>query len=258
MKSRIAWLFMVAALLVSSRAHAGGWKPLNRLPPALETAAALASLPPALRAGATVYLLDPASGYKRVKEGTNGFACLVGRTEWQWADDRDDLLIPISFDAEGSKTILPVWLEVERLRALGVPPAAVKAKIETGLQSGVYRAPARSGISYMVAPVMRAHVRPGIPDVATMVMPHYMFYAPNVKNEDIGGDLTGMAEAFIYEPGPQGYMVKLVGEAEKSKIVRDGQGLLRDLCRVRADYCVPAGAPVHDHAGRRPARRERP
>jgi len=37
----------------------------------------------------------------------------------------------------------------------------------------------------MLSPLLRTH--PGTKEIVNMVMPHYMFYAPYVGNEDIGG-----------------------------------------------------------------------
>lgn len=40
-------------------------------------------------------------------------------------------------------------------------------------------------VAYMIAPVMRGFTNGTEP--VTMNMPHYMFYAPNVTDADIGG-----------------------------------------------------------------------
>ncbi|TMI77736.1 MAG: hypothetical protein E6H10_18425, partial [Bacteroidetes bacterium] len=92
---------------------------LQKWPVDLETDFALSALPPHLRSEATVYLLEPNKGFYIGRQGTNGFVCFVSRTEWEWADFRNDLATPISFDPEGAKTIVPVFLDVAALRASG-------------------------------------------------------------------------------------------------------------------------------------------
>ena len=73
------------------------------MPKDLEERFALSALPPHLRAGATVYLLDPATGYVLDRKGTNGFGCLVERTEQERANFRNDVYAAVCFDAEGKK-----------------------------------------------------------------------------------------------------------------------------------------------------------
>jgi hypothetical protein len=96
----------------------------------------------------------------------------------------------------------------------------------------------------MVAPVMRAL---GPPDMKmhTMSMPHLMFYAPNVTNEDIGAipDLSvpsSLLYPFIDRQGiaEQSYMIQLIGEAEKAKILADEKTLIDDLCAYRDVLCL--------------------
>jgi hypothetical protein len=102
-----------------------------------------------------------------------------------------------------------------------------------------------SGLSYMVAPVMRT-VGPPDMKVHTMPMPHLMFYAPNMTNEDIGAvpDLSvhsSLLYPFIDKQGiaEQSYMIQLIGEAEKAKIMADEKTLLDDLCAYRDVLCLP-------------------
>jgi hypothetical protein len=92
---------------------------LEKIPVDLETDFALSALPPHLRHDATVYLLEPKKGFYIAREGSNGFICFVSRTEWEWAEFRQDLAAPISYDAEGARTIFPVYLDVAAMRASG-------------------------------------------------------------------------------------------------------------------------------------------
>src|ERR1700744_4238773 len=106
-------LFIVT-LFFSIRSHAQGsadWQ-LDKMPVDLETDYALSALPPHLRHDATVYLLDPQKGYYVGRQGSNGYISFVARTEWQWADFRADLCTPISYDAEGARSIFPIYIAV--------------------------------------------------------------------------------------------------------------------------------------------------
>jgi len=72
-----------------------------------------------------------------------------------------------------------------------------------------------------------------------MNMPHYMFYAPNVKNADIGGKpLSQYPFMLSMSPGRDDYLIMLVGEAEKAKILIEHKDLLADLCSYREFLCT--------------------
>ena len=219
-------------------------KALGRMPAPLETRYALSALPPAMRDQATVYLLDPAKGYQLSRQGTSGVACLVERTVWEWADFRDDIFIPLCYDDAGAKTYLKVIMDAARLRTQGMSAAALKAEIEKRYGDKTYTVPARAGLSYMVAPVMRAKGPPDM-DIHTMAMPHLMFYAPGVGNGDIGAhpdlsDHASLLYPFIDKQGiaAQSYMIQLIGAAEKMQILSDEKPLLDDLCAYRAVLCL--------------------
>ena len=219
---------------------------LDKMPAALETDFALSALPPQLRAGATVYLLDPAKGYYIARKGSNGFITFVMRTAWEWAEFRNDIITAISYDAEGARTIFPVYQEAAAMRASGKFTALqVRDIIIDRIKQGIYKAPARPGISYMLAPVMRTY--PAKPDqhtVMTMHGPHYMFYAPYLTNADIGNLPDGQADGpFLVSPeamflgktkAPYGYIIVLEGEKEKAKIIADNKDLLKRLADYRS------------------------
>src|SRR6266852_3833655 len=158
---------------------------IEQMPAKLETQFALSALPRAMRDKATVYLLDPTKGYQLSQQGTSGVTCLVERTAWEQADFRNDIYVPLCYDAEGSKSFLKVIMDAAKLRIQGMSPVALKAEIENRYQNKTYKVPEKAGLSYMIAPVMRTWM---LPDwkVHTMSGPHLMFYAPNITNEDIG------------------------------------------------------------------------
>ena len=214
---------------------------IEQMPAKLETQFALSALPPALRDQASVYLLDPKTGYQLSRQGTSGLTCLVERTVWELSDFRNDIYIPLCYDAVGTSSYLEVIMDAARLRAQGMTSAALKAEIENRYRNKTYKIPEKAGLSYMVGPA-------GPPDmkVHTMPMPHLMFYAPNITNEDIGAlpNLSvhsSLLYPFIDKQGiaEQSYMIQLIGEAEKATILADEKALLYDLCAYRDVLCLP-------------------
>lgn len=218
---------------------------IDQMPAKLEAQFALSALPPAMRDKATVYLLDPTKGYQLSQQGTSGVTCLVQRTVWEMADFRNDIYIPLCYDAAGTKTYLRVIMDAATLRTRGMSPVALKAEIEGRWRNKTYEVPEKAGLSYMLAPVFRTG---GPPDmkVHTNPMPHLMFYSPNITNEDIGAvpDLSvhsSLLYPFIDRQGiaEQSYMIQLVGDTEKARIMTDEKNLPATLCAYRASLCLP-------------------
>ena len=217
---------------------------IEQMPGKLESQFALSAAPPGLRDEATVYLLDPGKGYYISRQGSSGVTCVVERTAWELADFRNDIYIPLCYDAAGTKTYLKAIMDAAALRAQGMSPAALKGEIEKRYREKTYKVPEKPGLSYMVAPVMRT-VGPPDMRVHTMPMPHLMFYAPYITNADIGAvpDLTVHASLlypFIDKQGnaEQSYMIQLIGEAEKARILADEKALLDELCAWRDVLCL--------------------
>jgi len=214
---------------------------IEQMPAKLEAQYALSALPLAMRDHGTVYLLDPKKGYQLSRQGTSGVTCLVERTAWEQTDFRNDIYVPLCYDAEGSKTYLKVIMDVAVLRIQGMSPVALKTEIERRYKNKTYMVPQKTGLSYMVAPVMRTWMMPDW-QVHTMPMPHLMFYAPNMTNEGIGAvPNSSLLYPFVFKEGiaEQSYMIQLIGAAEKAKILADEKTLLHDLCSYRDFLCVP-------------------
>ena len=219
----------------------GAWQ-LDKMPPNLETKFALSALPPHLRAAATVYLLDPAKGYYIAQQGSNGFVCFIARTNWEWCEFRKDVFAPIAFDAEGARKLFPLYRDPAAMRASGkFTPKQIKDTMMSRIQKKIYRAPARAGISYMLAPVMRVYSgKPGDNTVMTMNMPHYMFYAPYITDADVGTVPNSPKGPWLLNStyGPEGYLIMPADEAVTAKIIADGKDLLKQLVDYNAYFKV--------------------
>jgi len=218
---------------------------LDKMPPALETDYALSALPPHLRDGATVYLLDPTKGYYLAKKGTNGFSAFVERTDWSRGEFLPDMYAPEGFDSIGSKTLVPIFFEIAAMRASGKYTALqLRDIVVKRIKDGIYKAPPRTGICYMLSPLLRTNNGDGI---ANMVMPHYMIYAPYLDNADIGGGwIPGGHQPFIIGTGDAldkahsifNYIGIAAGETEKGKIVNDSKELLARLAAYKPSLKV--------------------
>ena len=230
------------------------WK-LEKMPVDLETAFALSSLPPHLRDAATVYLLDPEKGYYISRKGTNGFCAFVDRTDWERAEFIQDNYAAISYDEEGVKTYMPVYLDVAEMRASGkYSPTQIRDIIIKRVKDGKYKAPSRTGVSYMLSPLLRTHPGPDAPGIVNMVMPHYMFYAPRVDNKDIGGEWDAHSPYAINsgkvldkEYSIFNVIILPAGDMEKAKIIEENKDLLRRLGEYKPFLKVDTNADSHQH-----------
>jgi len=244
MKIAISLILLEIVVSIACFGQASGAQPsstLERMPELLETRFALSAAPPHLRGNATVYLLDPAKGYMLNRKGSNGVSCIVVRSDWQFeVPFRNDIYWPVCFDTEGSRTLLQDYMKTAELRASGMDANHVHREVTKKFGASDYPNPSRTGIAYMIAPVMRGFT--AAPEPKTMNMPHYMFYAPNLTDADIGGNGFSKQYPFMLRmsPGRDDYIIMLVGESEKEKILTDSKDLLEDLCSYRNFLCTTA------------------
>jgi len=243
---------VIAGLLVSLGANPRN--PIEPLPRDLEIQLALSALPPHLRDAATVYVLNPARGFEVARPGTNGFHAFVARTgddtfrgEWPLTKYRDDILYPIAFDNAGAKAQMRIFFDAAELQAKGTPAAELKRIMQQRLKAGFYPAPARAGVAYMLSPVLRTYVNPDANDtVLTANVPHVMYYAPNVSNQDIGGaqPKPGSLYPFVILHGPHGYSIQFLGVTETAAVNREYGDMLARLCSVKQAWCLPTSSPT--------------
>jgi len=166
------------------------------------------------------------------------------RGSWPFTEYRDDILYPISFDAAGAKAQMRVFFDSAEMQAKGTPPGELKKIIKDRYKTGYYKAPERAGISYMLSPVLRTYMNPEESDsVVTLNVPHVMYYAPNVSNEDIGGNQPGSMYPFVIMPGPHGYFIQFFGLTERAAINKEYEEMLARLCKIKDVWCLPKRMP---------------
>ncbi|MBI5557677.1 MAG: hypothetical protein HY885_08565 [Deltaproteobacteria bacterium] len=252
MMRNVQALIVIAALLFTLSANAQNNKALKvePLPRDLEIQLALSALPPHLRDNATVYVLSPDKGFDVARKGANGFHAFVARTgddafrgAWPLKEYRDDILYPVSFDSAGAKEQMRVFFDAAEMQAKGTPADELKRIIQDRFKTGYYKAPEKAGISYMLSPVLRTYTNPEESDsVATLSVPHVMYYAPDVSNEDIGGGEPARMYPFVIMPGPHGYFIQLLGLTERAAIYKEYEEMLARLCKIKEEWCLPKPA----------------
>jgi hypothetical protein len=140
---------------------------------------ALSAAPTEVSSKATVYILGP-KGYEKVREGTNGFSCLIERS---FVGTTQTSSAPACFDAEGSRTLMLTYLRKEEMRAEGKSEAEIKDDIAKGFEEGRFKVPG-PGFLYMMSD--ENYVYDDQSKESGFVPPHLMFYAPYKTAKDLG------------------------------------------------------------------------
>jgi hypothetical protein len=175
------------------------------IPRERQIALALSAAPAEVSSGATIYILGP-KGYEKVREGTNGFACYVGRS---FVSATETTVEPTCFDPEGSRTILVRRIHMEELRANGKSEAEIKADIANGYKEGRFKDPSKPGFLYM----MSSENRLGNSSTSSFP-PHLMFYAPGMTTKDMGFDSPPQLEYLgMTHPGASDNLIVVVPSA---------------------------------------------
>ncbi len=215
---------------------------IEPLPQELEIRLALSAAPAHLQAEATVYVLDPTVGYTLAKQGSNGFSCVVARTVPGKPEYRNDLVIPVCYDQEGTDTILPTRFDIEALRAKGRSKKALQEELAQNFASGKYQAPKRNGYAPMLSSIFRTYPGPDATQPTLLNYPHLMFYAPYVKNADIAGRLFDQTYPWVLDGALEGgsphtLIIQAVGEAERAKLNQEHKPLMEDFCAFKQEWC---------------------
>lgn len=199
------------------------------LPRELEIELALNAAPKHLRDGASVLVLDR-TGFVLARSGANAFTCLVSR--------RGGDVFPVCWDAEGVGSLLRVELDAAKLRLNGTTSTEIEKTIAEGFKQGSYRAPAKTGLAYMLSPLRYRIDEQGRATRSTS-LPHIMFYGPYLTDADVGG-LRG-SQVFMNKVGPDGMIIVPVGVQERATIQSESQSLID-----RVDRQLGARVPPRD------------
>jgi hypothetical protein len=152
--------------------------------------------PPEVSRQATIYILEK-KGYVKVRDGSNGFSCLVDRQTPLSSE-------PTCFDTEGSATTLLARLFVEQERGQGKTEAQIKTEVDEGYKTGRFKAPAKPGIVYMLSDSI--YIAAGNQIVHSP--PHLMFYAPYATEKDIGSPPRAANMPILIRAGqPDAYII---------------------------------------------------
>ena len=169
-----------------SRAQASAYPaPPKPLPEEEEIALAVSAAPEEISSKADVYVLRGTS-YVKVRAGTNGCACMVGR------DLHEASRYPICFDQEGAKTSL--WREIKEasLRAKGVSEEEVRKAVAAAYASGELKLPTKPAMAYMMSPQQVLFSSPTAEGVRVGAWaPHLMLMMPT----PVTGQQLGLAES---------------------------------------------------------------
>ena len=186
MKTTFAGLMSVAALFSSAAAQDKPQESTREVhlvtastPREQQIQLALSAAPTEVSSKATVYILGP-QGYEKIREGTNGFSCLIERS---FVGTTQTSSAPACFDAEGSRTIMLTYLRREELRAQGKSEAEIKDDIAKGYKDGRFKPPG-PGFLFMMS--NENYVYDSQSKESGFVPPHLMFYAPYKTAKDLG------------------------------------------------------------------------
>ena len=197
MKPLVTLIFSLVAL--------GAWSADGPYSLACEEALALSAMPAKLRNNATVYALR-GERYEVTRRGDGNFTCIVER-------NHAESIVPQCVDRVGVASVLPAMIHRSERIVRGDQPSAVADAFAQQLAAGKFKAPSGAGINYMLSAYNYIYVRDA--DRLFRVGPHLMFYAPNVRNEDIGGSTQAERSEnrglpVVLDEGPHGYMVSFI------------------------------------------------
>src|SRR5580700_2062215 len=183
------------------------------MPREQQIALAESAAPAEVSSKATVYVLG-SKGYEKAREGANGFSCVVSR---HFVKPAETTIEPQCFDAEGSRTLLLVYMHGEELRTNGKSEAEIKADVANGYKEGRYQYPSKPGFLYMMSSQNRLSATS---DKSNGIFPpHLMFYAPNMTTKDIGFDAQSLANLDylgMTHPGAGDNLIVVIPAASKS------------------------------------------
>jgi hypothetical protein len=213
---------LVFALLVplASLNASAGWAQGSKYPPLseylmprdVETALVRSAAPANISDRATIKVLTE-SGYQVVREGDNGFVCMVMRgwtaPTYTPAPLRDlvydaKVRAPICFDPEASRTVMPYYELRTTLGMEGKTPDQIAEAVQAAYAKG--QLPKRDGVSFAYMWSADQHLGPGVGHWH----PHMMVFAPYYENSMLGGNEFARPLPFVTDDAGTPFAVVVI------------------------------------------------
>jgi hypothetical protein len=188
--------------------------------PDAEVALARSAAPANVSDRATIKVLTQ-SGYDVVRQGENGFVCMVLRgwsaptyTPEQFRDLVYDPSVraPICFDPAAVRAVMPYYEMRSKLAMEGNPPDRIAARIEAAYARG--ELPHRDGVSFAYMWSAEQHLGPGIGHWH----PHMMVFAPYYRNAMLGDHEFGKPLPVVSDDGGTPFAVVVIPVDDKLAI----------------------------------------
>jgi hypothetical protein len=208
-RTAVVVAFLIVAGVIADRAQtqarASKYAPLllYMMPPEAEIALAKSAAPPNISDRATIKVLTT-SGFRIVREGNNGFVCLVMRgwaaPTFTPATQRDlvydaTLRAPICFDPPATRMVLPFYELKHKLGMEGKTPDQIADGIQAAYAGG--QLPRRDAVSFGYMWSADQQLGPGVGHWH----PHMMVFAPYYDNTMLGGNEVGVVPVVNDDPG---------------------------------------------------------
>jgi hypothetical protein len=191
---RAAQIILLGSAISSAAAQTApsraGARPL--LPPAQEILLARSAAPASISSGARVLVLDD-TGFVVADSGATAVTCLVHRS---WPGSIE----PHCYDAEGSRTVLPMEMHRTVQRHRGRSEAEIDRQIADGIATGKYRYPTRPAMTYMMSSAQVLYDDDG--RHVGRWRPHLMIYYPYLSGAALGlGTAPDMRVGMVSQEG---------------------------------------------------------
>jgi hypothetical protein len=221
-------LAFVVILLSASFGASAVWAQSSKHPPLnaylmardAEVALARSAAPVNISSRATIKVLTT-SGYQTIREGDNGFVCLVLRgwaaPTYTPAPLRDlvydpAVRAPICFDPIAARTVLPYYELRTKLGMESKTPDQIAAAIEAAYAKG--ELPNREGVSFAYMWSADQHLGPGVGHWH----PHMMVFSPYHRNALLGDNEFARPLPFVSDDAGTPFAVVVIPVDDKLAI----------------------------------------
>lgn len=169
---------------------------------AYEIALAESAGPAGVAAVATILVLRR-DGHEPVREGTNGFVCLVERGWTNYIVNASkpspsfwspEFIVPVCYNDEAVETVFQSYLLKTEMALAGKTRSEIKHVVDARLADGTLRPPIGPALAYMLSDGQRL-------GPAGQFVPHVMIYIPYTEPQSLGSDPSGQHQLWVRGAG---------------------------------------------------------